>query len=543
MADDATLKYFIKQNKNLLITIIAVSLAIKLLFFFVFLQYNPCMLLFDSGHYHNAALQLAAGNGFSGADGAPYFYRLPGYPAFLAMCYAVCGNAPHIALLIQIIVSSCIPVLSALLALTLFPQARLLALLVAAMTAVHPGFVTMSGLMMSETLFVIFFLIYLVLFLPAVLYDRRQCGAMLLAGSALGIASLTRPVGLPLVLVSVVLLVIRYFYGARILPLRDGFSSLLRVSAHGEELRSSVSNHVTSSGRAPKEVSLKAREELSHFKIFFLFAHSTRLPKQLTSARGEEAVGRLEPYGRLKRQSIIFILGWLAIIGPWLVRNWLLTGVWFLHTLGGPHAINHGAARVYMQAHTISYLDAQRIIKDNLQVQYKDAAALQAKPLQEIERSTIAEKYVLSVCLQYPYQTIKLCINNMLKTVFGLYSSELLFIDSGGQLPPYDAQRGIGAVLKRFLLPTLTQPWLIIIMYADMLMHLFLLFGFIGYCVLACAGRKGLVPLGIALVYGTLFVGLSCICGFARLRLPIEPFLITLSLAFWIMLIQRIEES
>jgi hypothetical protein len=60
------------------------------------------------------------------------------------------------------------------------------------------------------------------------------------------------------------------------------------------------------------------------------------------------------------RQASMLLLGWAMIVGLWFVRNYLLTGMIFFHTLSGPHFLNHGAVRVVMMADHCSYDQAQQ---------------------------------------------------------------------------------------------------------------------------------------------------------------------------------------
>jgi len=83
------MKAVLQQEKRFLIVLFACSLLIRLFFFKIFLADNPCMLTFDSGHYHSIAQQIMEGNGIAAADGQPQFYRLPGYPVVLALGYTV----------------------------------------------------------------------------------------------------------------------------------------------------------------------------------------------------------------------------------------------------------------------------------------------------------------------------------------------------------------------------------------------------------------------------------------------------------------------
>jgi hypothetical protein len=57
------------------------------------------------------------------------------------------------------------------------------------------------------------------------------------------------------------------------------------------------------------------------------------------------------------------------------------------------------------------------------------------------------------------------------KTMFSLYSSEFLFIDSGGYLPPYDTRRGYTDMVMRFIHPSVTNRLVAHCIYWELLLH------------------------------------------------------------------------
>lgn len=445
----------VKQEKYFLLAVFVLALGVRLLFFTMFLRDNPMQLAYDSAHYHNVAVSMVQGKGFTNQQGEPYFYRVPGYPLFLAGCYKIFGINPSKALLVQIVLASLIPILLFLLTLVCFPAHILLAKIVSVVSAFHVGLLIFSGLVMTETLFMIMFLLFLILFfVGGIRKSSRTIQVMFLSGLCLGAASLIRPIGLVLVLFACAAL---YF--------------------------------------------LSSQQSL--------------------------------------QKAIALATGWSLFVGIWVLRNFLLTGVIFLHTLSGPHCINHGAVRVVMDVEQCSWQEAQRIVQQELAARRNEIEAGYGRPLYEIEISNDAEMYAVSVFKKYPIQTAKLCVINMFKTVFSLYSSELLCIDSGGQLPPYKAGRGIKECVMRFLMPEVHDKRIIMIIYAEIIMHLMILLGFFYFCVQSLFRRRNLGIMMLALGFTILFVGLSSLCGFARLRLPIEPFLIMLALMFWIQILGK----
>lgn len=424
------------ERSRYLILLASCAYIVRLLFFYAFLDPNPVRTAYDCGHYHTVAIRLATGQGFTQSDGVPYFYRLPGYPFFLAACYKCVGLSPRAALHVQLVLASMIPVLVYLLAWAVFRQ-RWVALVSAAVTVVHPGFLIMSGLLMAETLFVIVWLLFLIAFVRW----RWAC-----AGFLLGCASLVRPVGILGLIITVFMI------------------------------------------------------------------------------------------GKRFKGSVYFVVSYLVPITPWLARNCLITGGLFLSTLAAPHLLNHGATRVIMQANNMSHAQAHAYVQNDI----NNELALHTDQHPEYAYLSAGQSVAQRIMLSHPWETIKLCCTNMVKTLCSLYSSELFVVDSAGQLPSYEG-RSICDVFKRFLFPNLNNQLIIFVVYAELLLNMLIMFGFAWWCV-ACVycRRYNFITLTL-FAYAALFVITSCVCGFARLRLPSEPIFIMLAVQQFYLLCHKKE--
>ena len=155
----------IKTNKLFLLGLLALSLIVRVLFFGGYLAKNERFVHDDSHEYHMMATQLAAGQGYNTPQGTPYVYRLPGYPLFLSLCYRLLGVSRVSALWVQVALAAVIPLLIFLLSLVLFPGYVLLAQAASLWSALSIGFVLHAGSLMSESLFIIFLLLFLASFL------------------------------------------------------------------------------------------------------------------------------------------------------------------------------------------------------------------------------------------------------------------------------------------------------------------------------------------------------------------------------------------
>ncbi|MFH1253945.1 MAG: hypothetical protein V1646_00770 [bacterium] len=451
----------IKKEKNFLLLTFSLSLVIKAIFFLIFLKNNPCLLLFDSEHYHKIALSLVSGNGFYNLDGVtPQFYRMPGYPVFLAGCYKLFGIQQIAVIILQTCLSSFIPLLIFLLTLTLLPSQLRTAKLASLAACIDLGYIIFSGLIMSEILFTIFFTFFLILFLynytpffckkESLISDNHPIFRLFLAGIILGIAGLIRPVGYPVLLTS----------------------------------------------------------------IFLLLISKDKILKKIKSIT-------------------VISTGFICVLSIWIMRNFILTGYIFMHTLSGPHFLNHTAVRLCMIDEKITYEQAQKKVYAELKnFEIAENNSL-GRPLQEIEFCQLAEKLAISYMLKNPVLTAQHFISNMLKTTFGLYSSELLMIDSKGQLPEYSNNRSVKSIFKRFLLPDVNNKFIILVIYFEIIFFLFLLFGLVMFIIKAIFDREKICVLIKALPFICCLIFLTLSCGYARLRLPIESFLIILAIKEW----------
>ncbi len=438
----------LREHKFFLIFLFILSLLVRGLVFGFYLSKENRFWNYDSPPYHSVAIQVSEGNGFLNNDASPHFLRVPGYSFFLAGIYKVFGPDKVKALWLQVFLSSLIPLLVFWLA-SLFSTV-LVAKIAALWTVFHLGFVLFAGLFMTESLFCIFFLLFLIYFLPAfnLFFTKETCSISyknyFLSGIFLGIASLIRPVGHYLLFVSILLIL--------------------------------CSNFI-----------LKIRVKL----------------------------------------GFVLVFGWLTVVLWWLLRNFLITGYIFFHTLPGLHFLKHGAARVVMEKEQISYSEASGALGKEYGVLCKKEGLKKGRELFEIEACKYGELISVYYFKQNPFISTKLFLENMFKTTFSLYSSDLMFIDSGGQLPSYD-KRAFWDKFKRFLFPEKFR----IIIYLEILLYLFIVVGFLLGLLKSTIEFNLNTPIKFLAIIGV-FLVLSCVCGFARLRLPVEPLVIVLSLNYW----------
>lgn len=205
--------YLIKKEKKFLFLIFILSFLVRLFFFqFFLLKNNGHLVCSDSAQYHKVAVQIASGNGVVDENSKPTSYRVPGYSAFLSLFYKLFNFSITKALLVQVFLSSFIPILVFLLSLVFFPGSIFIAKLASVFMVFNLGSVLHAGLMMSDSLFLLLFLIFLISFFYGLgcffIKEKYRffLKKYLWSGLLLGIISLVRPVGQFLVIIFIFIL-------------------------------------------------------------------------------------------------------------------------------------------------------------------------------------------------------------------------------------------------------------------------------------------------------------------------------------------------
>jgi 4-amino-4-deoxy-L-arabinose transferase-like glycosyltransferase len=179
----------------------SLALVARLLFFLLVRPWDPAVqdeiiLAADGRQFHNLARTFLVSGKFAfSPDGAPEALRTPGYPAFLAGTYALAGERPWVALLLQIGIDtcSCALLLSALT--RLFD--RRIGRTAAVLYALDPFLIPLGSSLLSDVLFVFFLITALRLGAAAAEQSRSPARrAWIAVAVALGAATWVRPIAL-----------------------------------------------------------------------------------------------------------------------------------------------------------------------------------------------------------------------------------------------------------------------------------------------------------------------------------------------------------
>ncbi|MFA5306974.1 MAG: hypothetical protein WC365_06015 [Candidatus Babeliales bacterium] len=438
----------VKKEKCFLIFLFMASLAIRLIFFGAYTRHHIAEnLVFDAEQYHNVALQIAHGNGITTKEGTPNFYRLPGYPLFLGACYVATLDNVETTLWIQVALASIIPLLIWALGIIMFPTMPLIALIASILSVFHLGLVIYAGMLLSETLFLIFFLMFLIYFFAA-LQSPWSYRLMMSAGFLLGIASLIRAIG-PYVIALAILLI-----------------------------------------------------------IFFYVTWHTRI----------RMVGTL-------------VGSWFMVISIWLIRNFLLAGALFFHTLPGLHFLQYSAVYVIMDQENLDYFQAKKKVLAAWDKVVEDEERSIGRKLSEYERYERAEKLAFAILWKHPMNACKHALTHIIRTCGTLNSTLLLYVPRG---TVYGKDATLWFKIKLYLMPRVVEPWLIPVIYWELLLSLFILFGLFILLLRAIVDSYARRVLVQIVPFLGLFAVITLAYGCARLRLPIEPLLLLGAVYGWI---------
>ncbi len=440
------------KKKTILSILFIFSIATRLALFVAFTGHEDRHLIyFDSAQYQAVAENIVMGKGISNKEEKPQAYRLPGYPLFLASIYSLFGINQQIAMVIQLTLSSLIPLLIHSLSLTLFPSSPFTALICGLISAFHIGFIVYSGILGTESLFLIMLLLFFISYFQLLKDQNPSLRQLLLSGFFLGCVSLIRPVGHYLLIFSL---------------------------------------------------------------LIFLFGARTQLFKRICSIS-------------------IVALSWLATAAPWLIRNYIIFGAPFFHSLPGLHFLQYSGAKIIMHTDQCNYVEARGMLLDQWKREQSNFEQQHLTVPNEYESCLMAEKITFNLIKQNPIIFLKNSILEMLKTVLSLYSAQLIFADTQSWTEYKPTSQALITKIKYYLWPPLSTWWLHIIIFFELCMNIFLLIGVSGFYINAFFFKKHFFSLLTTTLFMLLFIGITCAYGCARLRMPLEPFTILIALQFW----------
>ena len=453
----ATVWFYVKQHKVFLGLLFVFSLAIRLAFYGAFFCHGTyAWIPFDTHEYFNVARQILQGHGISVAPSQPNFYRLPGYPLFVALCQFLFGESLTGVALIHILLASFIPVLVFCLSLALFAHKVNVAKVAAGIACLHMGFIIYADMFATESLCILFLLAFFILFFPALVWEKAQSSfsvaytRLFAAGMCLGGASLFRAIGHYVIAIAVLLLL------TTLLPWRN----------------------------------------------------------------------------KLMASGVCFV-GWCCVVGPWLLRNFLLTGYLFFHTLPGMHFLHYWATPVCARVEHKTFTQAYDDLLEQKRQTISRQALLQGHALNAYEESCIGEHVAFAYLKQYPIPAFNHGMVQLIKTCVEPVSIHFIIVDAADDFYQKYATGGAAEKLQVLLFPHFQYRLLRWCIYTELVLIILMLLGWLFLLIGAWRNLWLRYALLRMMPFIMLLIGVTVAFGSSRLRLPVEPLLIIGATAGW----------
>ncbi len=197
------------RERKITLLLFALALAARVAFFWANTAAHGGELLptiLNSEGYYELANNILAGHGFSESPVAPYApdsLRPPLYPLFIAAIVGVFGSYWPV-IIAQILLASVLPLLARRISFRITQNAWV-GNTVGILFAVEPVLVRLSGILLTETLFLTLFFACVITFFNYL--DRNEARSLAFSALFLGLATLTRPVTqyLPVLMIAMLL--------------------------------------------------------------------------------------------------------------------------------------------------------------------------------------------------------------------------------------------------------------------------------------------------------------------------------------------------
>jgi hypothetical protein len=398
---------------------------------------------------------------------APDCYRTPAYPAFLSIIYAL-GGTPFTAVVVQSILSLLLVWLVVLMTCRFFGEKA--AIVAGWIAAIEPLSLMYSHQIMSDMLFILFFLASILIFMNAVMAGKaaRWVLSTALGGILMGLAVLTRPVGIyvPLLLAA---LVVASLYSKK--P-ASGDSDL---SEHNEK---PIIN--SSKSMAPR--------------------------------------------------LACFLLAMVLVVSVWVTRNYFVFNHLFLSTSADHNLLITITSQIVTKVRSPEGNIPRWQIRDELEKELTAKMASEGKDINSPpERAAYFRNWSLGVIKSHP----RLFASYLVKGVAFLFVSDITGLYQWLGLTT-EAKGGWGTLFRAGMVLALTEYfgprwklWLaasVPLILFDLALYALALMG----AIRLWKGRSYYLLIVFALILGY-WIAVSAIGAMPRYRLPMMPFLISLA--------------
>lgn len=476
----ATIQHFCASYTwKKLFLLFVVAFVIRATVFFAYIQHQERYHQADSMDYHACALSLYYGKGLRRFDNNwPVFWRTPGYPLYLAFFYTLCGvskpqfnenSFPHkVALWVQIFLSSFTPILIFFLVLSLVAIIPL-AWFIAWFFVFHLGFVLASGYLLTESLAVMLFFLYLIFLYKKYHIIGESDSAIppywhiVLSALFLGAYTWMRPMGQFMALITLLILAIANI-----------------------------------------------------------------------------------PFKRKLLYILLFAAIFLGSITPWIIRNYRYTGkifFWpgsgsYLISFNVPKILRHVTGKPLGECHQQMMKEASKaVVQEYLQLKKE-------KPGYFVSQELVCAKLSWPWILKHPWYFMRDWMQEVCKSTFDLYANQLVhFARNTYTFDPLEEflSEKLADCLYKYPLPFFMRFLCLFEALISLGMWIGIFLGFMLFFLQPLFYKLKVNSFKKRLFFAWLKAGIIIVAvlgmtggfGYARLRMPVEPLLMLLSMTFW----------
>jgi hypothetical protein len=259
-------------------------------------------------------------------------------------------------------------------------------------------------------------------------------------------------------------------------------------------------------------------------------------------------------FKRKAKKATLFLIIFYTLLSPWYIRNYRLTGQWFFCPMFGAYLNSFCAPRIVSAVNNVDLLESWKQLGFAAHSRHQELNQESKLMGLHTPKEFACGQIAWPIFLNYPWLAFSDWIREVFKTTFDLYSSQLSAFVNGcffyDPLIEYLSEK-----LAECLYKTPMPPLMRLIVYLELLYACFLWIGLIaGLCffVIMPLLRHFEVHQSRRTIFGLWMVLLPMIAatvfmtggfGYARLRLPIEPLMIILSLTWWYMIYMKYKKG
>jgi len=250
------------------------------------------------------------------------------------------------------------------------------------------------------------------------------------------------------------------------------------------------------------------------------------------------------------KKIVIFLLVFFAIISPWYVRNYNITGKLFFCPMFGLYLNTFNAPKIIRATEGLPLRESiNKLYQQANKMAVQDFLIARASG-KDLATELVHLKVALPIVMKHPFLFLKDWLTESCKTTFDLYSYQLVDIAKGTFYydPPEEflTEKWAECIYEKKVSPLMRFVIYLEIIF-ELLKWIGLLLGVFIFWLFPLIKRlnvsdyikqTGLLWLKVAPMIGA-FIIMTGGFGYARLRLPVEALMVILSLTTWYWLIKK----